>query len=144
MRSKWQQPGGTNLPWEQLSREQAMADLRDFLAHGIPPQSVSWKINSTPNQSGRFPIQISIPKHPPLTINAVLGESHAPQPLEITDHDSKGIVSAKIVHPRSDQKRTFWAPFAFAGKQWDAGWLTLYLIMYLPVMFGLKWLLRVP
>jgi len=144
MRSKWQQPGGTNLPWEQLSREQAMADLRDFLSHGIPPQSVSWKINSTPNQSGQFPIQISIPRHAPLTINAVLGESHAPAPLEITDHDAKGIVSAKIVHPRSDQKRTFWAPLSWAGKPWDAGWLWLYLIVYLPVMFGLKWILGVP
>ncbi|HEV8291581.1 MAG TPA: PEP/pyruvate-binding domain-containing protein [Tepidisphaeraceae bacterium] len=144
MRGKWQQPGSTNLPWEQLSREQAMADLRDYLAHGIPPQSVSWKINSTPNQAGRFPIQISIPKHPPLTINAVLGESHAPEPLEITDHDLKGIVSARIVHPRSDQKRTFWAPFAWAGKPWDTGWLWLYLIVYLPVMFGCKWILGVP
>ena len=144
MRSKWQQPGGTNLPWEQLSREQAMADLRDFLAHGIPAQSVSWKINSTPNQSGRFPIQISIPKHAPLTIDAVLGESHPPNPLEIADHDRSGIISVKIVHPRSDHKRTFWAPLAWAGKPWDAGWLTLYLIVYLPVMFGFKWILGVP
>jgi hypothetical protein len=144
MRGKWQQPGGGSLPWEQFSREQAMADLRDYLAHGIPPQSVSWKINSTPNQSGGFPIQISIPKHPPLTIKAVLGDSHAPEPLEITDHDAKGIASAKIVHPRSDQKRIFWAPFAWAGKGWDAGWLTLYLLVYLPVMFGCKWILGVP
>jgi hypothetical protein len=144
MRSKWQQPGSTNLPWEQLSREQAMTDLRDYLAHGIPPQSVSWKINSTPNNSGRFPVQISLPNHAPLTINAVLGESHAPEPLEITDHDAKGIVSAKIVHPRSDQKRIFWAPFAWAGKPWDAGWLWLYMIVYLPVMFGCKWILGVP
>jgi pyruvate,water dikinase len=143
MRGKWQQPGSTNLPWEQLSREQAMADLRDYLSAGIPPQSVSWKINSTPNNSGKFPVQISIPRHQPLTINAVLGESHSPEPLEI-DHDAKGIVSAKIVHPRSDQKRIFWAPFAWAGKPWDAGWLWLYMIVYLPVMFGCKWILGVP
>jgi hypothetical protein len=144
MRSKWQQPGTSNMPWEQLSREQAMADLRDYLSAGIPPQSVSWKINSTGSANGRFPIQISLPKHAPLTIHAVLGEKAAPEPLEIVDHDRGGIVAAKIVHPRSDQKRTFWTPFAWAGKPWDAGWLALYLIVYVPVMFGLKWVLGVP
>ena len=144
MRTQWQQPAPDEkkYPWQQLSRQQALADLNSYLAAGIPPQSISRKINSDPKQPGRFPIKLLTPSRSPLTVNVTLGDAYPPSPLESTGHDA--ITSLKVVHPRSDHKKSFWTPLAFAGYPKDFGWLSLYLIIYLPTMFALKWLLRIP
>jgi len=46
--------------------------------------------------------------------------------------------------PRGPDERAFWRPFAWAGWHWDAGWLGLYFVVYLPVMWLARRLLRVP
>jgi hypothetical protein len=78
----------------------------------------------------------------PLSLDLVLGDVYPPGPTE-TKGDATGIISVKAFYPRGDQKRTFATPLAWMGKQWDIGWLGLYLAVYLPVMFVSKWWLRV-
>jgi hypothetical protein len=140
MLAKWAQTPDSNLPWDKLSREQALADLREYLKQGVPPQSISWKINSDPATPGRFDIAVNTKVRDDLVVHVSLGNTHPPTTLEA---DGGGI-KLKIVHPRSDQKQTFWKPVAYFGNQWDAGWLWLYLITYIPLMFLLKWLMRIP
>ena len=38
----------------------------------------------------------------------------------------------------------FWQPVEWMVKPWLPGWLIVYLVVYLPAMFVLKWSLRVP
>ena len=50
-----------------------------------------------------------------------------------------------MVYPAAQEKRIFWAPLAAVGlKDWDAGWLGVYLLCYLPVMVALRRGLRIP
>jgi len=45
---------------------------------------------------------------------------------------------------RTAEQRVFWRPLAWAGVNWDAGWLGLYMVSYLPAMFLAKRLFRIP
>jgi uncharacterized membrane protein (DUF106 family) len=53
-------------------------------------------------------------------------------------------ITLTCADPRSRDQRTFWRPFAWAGWHWDAGWLGLYFVAYLPVMWLSRRVLRVP
>jgi hypothetical protein len=78
------------------------------------------------------------------------------------------IRSVSVTYPPPDHKRVFWAPLDWLALPewnaadglsgalakpynwvranlpfWDAGWLILYLIVYLPVMFAARWVLKV-
>jgi hypothetical protein len=47
--------------------------------------------------------------------------------------------------PQKEGPAKFWTPLAAVGfPDWDAGWLLTYLLAYLPAMFLLRRLLRLP
>ncbi|MGE5609586.1 MAG: hypothetical protein ACM359_10060, partial [Bacillota bacterium] len=126
------------------SPAEALEDLQSYLKQGLAPQSVSWKILPKENAAGQFPVTLWTKGSPPLMLNVVLGDAHPPQSTEIAGPSNGPLRSLKVTYDPPHQKRVFWMPLAIlGGSHWDAGWLLVYLLAYLPVMFGLKWLLRV-
>jgi len=124
------------------TRQELLADLRDYLRAGVPPQSIMWKVRAPQDAEGRFTVSVTAGQGPPLALDVVLGDRFPPAPAALS---ADGPVKAvKVVYPPPQQKRVFWAPLAPLGNpQWDAGWLILYLLVYLPIMFLFRWLLRI-
>ena len=54
------------------------------------------------------------------------------------------LMSFKIIYPQSDVQKTFWLrPINFGFFHFEPGWMTVYLLAYLPAMFALRAVLRV-
>jgi hypothetical protein len=126
------------------SPAEALADLQTYLKNGLPPQNISWKIRPSENAAGRFPVTLKTNGSQPLRLNVVLGDTSPPQPSEVAGSSNLPLRSLKVTYDPPHQKRTFWMPLAKLGwSRWEAGWQMVYLLAYLPFMFGSKWLLRV-
>ncbi len=117
---------------------------------GVPPQSFSWNIKPAPDAQGRFPITITTPGADPLTVNAVLGNAAPPAPKEILGDPGSPLKSLKVSYTLTGNPHPFWPPLEHikprdAEKKWwwPADWLIVYLLAYLPIMFGLRWLLKI-
>jgi len=150
-------------PWElraaaEHTRREMLADLGRFLARPMPSRDVSWTLQTTEDDSGRFALRIETEGSPPVLTAVVLGSQVAPQPTEDLD-DGKGPVQvarpAAAEHPVELVKvayreqlvkdaNLFWPPVEWMVTSWLPGWLIVYLLVYLPAMFVLKWSLRVP
>ena len=118
--------------------------LEAYLRAGVPPQNLMWKVWPPPNAAGTFAVTVAAGGAAPVSLNVVLGDRDPPAPSQARGGASSPVRSVRIVYPPPQQRRIFWAPLAFLGKsQWDAGWLLTYLIAYLPVMYVLRWLLKV-
>jgi hypothetical protein len=52
------------------------------------------------------------------------------------------MVKVVYVEPKTQGGRAFWTPLAALGWPWDAGWLLLYIVAYLPAMLLCRWALR--
>ncbi len=125
-------------------RAELRDDLEARLREGLPPQGITWAVQTPPEVEGRFPVMLTPGDGPAVELAIVVGERYPPAPREIVCGANGPIRSARIVYPPSPRKRIFWAPLASVGNdRWDAGWLLTYLIAYLPLMFGLRWMLRV-
>ncbi|HEX2972783.1 MAG TPA: PEP-utilizing enzyme, partial [Tepidisphaeraceae bacterium] len=61
----------------------ALADLQSYLKRPLPPQSLSWRILPKEAAAGQFPITLTTPGSPSLTLNVVLGNSTPPQVTEV-------------------------------------------------------------
>ncbi|MBT3202313.1 MAG: hypothetical protein HN350_20630, partial [Phycisphaerales bacterium] len=119
-------------------------ELKKYIAGGLAPQNVMWEIKTPPDASGRFPVTISTPGASPLRLNIVLGDRYPPAASEVFADPDSPIVSGRVIYPPPETKRFFWTPLTWFGdNQWDAGWLLAYLLAYLPVMFALRWILRI-
>ena len=145
---KWRSGSAATRPWEvelAAGLPQATPDaLEAYLRAGVPPQNVMWKLRPPPDAAGRFAVTVTAGDAAPVSLNVVLGDRHPPAPSEARGAASSPIRSVRIVYPSPGRERVFWAPLAFVGKpHWDAGWLLTYLIAYLPVMYLLRWLLKV-
>jgi hypothetical protein len=157
------------LPWElrqsaERTRRMLLDSLSDYLSRDIPPQTLSWTLKSPP-RAGAFGVSVAAEGFAPLTVDAVLGDA-APPPVKEDLGDGKGPVqvvrAADASNPVQYVKLTyiedktkgadaFWVPFGGTsakgeayGWNWDAGWLWLYIAIYLPVMLVLRWVLRIP
>ena len=91
-------------------RQQKVPDLEAYLRGGVPPQSISWQVQSSDEVRGTFPVAVRVADRPPVTLHIVLGDQDPPSPAEFTD-DSGLIRALKIEYPKSDTKRIFSAPF---------------------------------
>jgi hypothetical protein len=138
---------GPGTPWElgvapDVGREQTAADLEAYLAAGIPPRGVSWRINMPKGFEGTVPVSVTAGGQD-LTARVVIGTKSAPSPATVT---GRGVVKElRIVYPRGE-RAPFWRPLGFIGGKvgaWDIGWVWLYVVAYLPVLLALRWLLRV-
>ncbi len=158
----WRTPSDlSSQPWEiqqaaEWARQRRVASLEAFLKQGVPPQSVSWQIQTPPGDSGTFPVMVQVEGAAPITLRIVVGDRDPPAPSQF-DATSGPVRAVKIVYPASEEKRVFWAPFGrlFGPKgyenagiahsenrlarilrpSWDAGWLLTYLAAYLPAMY---------
>jgi pyruvate,water dikinase len=118
-------------------REQRIADLDTFLSTEIPPHIFEWSV-LTPNTAGRWPVTVSAGSERQ-TIDVVLGDAYPPAPAEISGDARSRIVSLKVVYPDRDNRQKFFTPIG----HWDWGWLGVYLLAYLPAMFGMRAILKI-
>ena len=150
-------------PWElqaaaRRTRQELLADLNGFLSRPMPPRDVSWTLQPPEGQDGKFPFCVATDGWPPVDSAVVFGTRVPPEPKEDLC-DGKGPV--QITRPRAaghpvewvkvayrqqlvQGSNIFWQPVEWLVKPWLPGWLMVYLLVYLPAMFALKWSLRVP
>jgi len=115
---------------------------KKYIDAGNPPQNIWWKIKAPPAAEGSFPVTLSTPGASPLKLNIVLGNRCPPAPAEVLADIESPIKSARVIYPPPETRRIFWTPLAWFGNNlWDAGWLLTYLLVYLPVMFFLRWII---
>jgi len=154
--SLYRQPPATQEAWElkagpDLPRDKAAADLADYLARGIPPQPVRWALIPPKEYAGRFPITVSVGNEPPVTVQVVLGDEYPPAPKTLAG--TGALKQVRIIPAGAKQALVFWRPLAWlgglhlplAGKlaSWDAGWVWLYILAYVPVLLVMRSLLRI-
>ena len=134
-------------PEEELTPDQLRADLADYLRTAMPPQNLSWTVYTPQGRPGRFSLKLATAHTEPISFHLVLGDSYPPEPKQISfDADSPIRSVQMIYHEQKTQAGpVFFAPFKTLGwPNWDAGWLLTYIAVYLPVMFLLRRLLRIP
>jgi len=135
----WEVAAGPEGPRDALA-----ADLEEYLANGIPPQSLTWLLAPTSGkEDGRFPVTVSAGEST-VTAAAVLGEKTPPADRTIAGPAGSPIKRIEVVYPGAKMVPPFWQPFksgALAGVH--CGWVLLYILAYLPVLFILRYLLRV-
>ncbi len=138
----------------QASQEE-IADLREYLRKGIPPQTVQWKVRMGAGMEGSQPVIVSVLKEAKAEMRWVfftVGERDAPGP-RVDDGagwmtmNRQVLLKVELV-PGPAERREFGKPLHWTGvaglKEWDSGWLMLYLLAYLPVMLVGKRVLNVP
>jgi pyruvate,water dikinase len=162
--AKWQGAGdaAAALPpgLQDLARlvgQSLQADLADYLAGRIPPQTLSWILYTPADQPGRFPIALRAEGTAPLGTRLVLGNAYPPEPkLDLGDgkRPVQWVQSADPASPirwlkvsyaeaKTRGSDRFWTPLAAWGwGDWDTGWLLTYLAVYVPLMLVLRWCLR--
>ncbi len=133
-------------PWElgiapDVARIQTAANLKSYLDAGLPDRGMTWTLRPAANESGRFPISIATAGFSPVTVNVVLGNQYPPAALESTGAAGSPLRALRVVYPSASTKPVFWQPFSFVN--FDIGWLGVYLLTYLPVLFVLQSLLKV-
>jgi hypothetical protein len=154
LRQRWQKAGDLKaLPWDvqaaaQETRKRMLADLNAYLKAGVPPESLVWTVHCRADAndgfpSGRFPIAVAADDER-LELAVVLGDETPPAATEATGAPAGILRSLKIVYPLPKEKRVFCQPLAGLGWSLELGWLWVYLLTYLPLMFLTKWLARVP
>ncbi len=152
LRTEWKNPSEmTDYPWEvqaagDHAREALLTSLDAYLRQRIPSQNLSWRLKVPAETRGRYLLRL-IPPAPanPLDIPIVFGNAHPPELTEIEPLDQSVVRSITVIHPRPLTQRRFWTPLvSFGGPAWDFGWLGVYLIAYLAVMFIGKRVVGVP
>jgi pyruvate,water dikinase len=139
---------------ENLTRQQAAESLSAYLAASIPPQKIAWTLHPPENLAGQFPLTVSTAGLPPLSLTAVLGDDTPPSPAKTMTSPGAPLRQLDVVYPQPKVAPVFWRPFAtladksfvpYAG--WlatvNVGWLLLYIVVYVPVLFLLRWLMKV-
>ena len=125
------------------SRKELIASLTAHLEAETPPQRIMWEIGTPEDIADSFAVTVAAGDSQSLRLSIVLGDRRPPAPVRVDGDPTSPIRSAAIVYPPPEIKRILWAPLAWLGNdQWDAGWLLIYLVAYLPVMFTLRWILR--
>lgn len=139
-----QAAGQSELPERILDAAEKAAKrqpLREFLDAEVPPQGVTWQVTSDEGAAGRFDVAVRASDAPPLKLQVVLGQDHPPGRTLVKGPKDSPLRSLKVIYPKPDPPRILWSPLKWAGN-W--AWLVLYLLAYVPAMFGLRWLLGIP
>jgi len=135
-------------PWElqvapDVARMQTASSLKNYLDAGLPPRGITWTIRPPAGAAGRFPVSVVTEGHSPVGLNVVLGSQYPPGALAAKGDAGSPVRELRAVYPTSSQKPVFWQPLAVLGSTMDVGWLWLYLITYLPVLFIVQAALKV-
>ena len=133
-----------------------LSELEKFLAAPMPPQILTWNLE-TENRSAIWQISVAPAEGPGLDASLVLGDI-APPPANIeTDGKGNRFQSVAASSPgslrglrirytdsRRQDPRPFFARLTPLGWHYDFGWLGIYLLVYIAVLFPMRFLLRVP
>ncbi|HUR56921.1 MAG TPA: hypothetical protein VM029_04380, partial [Opitutaceae bacterium] len=146
-------------PWElqvapDAGRSQTATDLKNYLDAGLPPQGITWTLRAPENAAGRFTVPVAVEGQPPLAVNVVLGDRFPPTATTVAGRSHFPLKELRVIYPNASQKPVFWQPFARLATPenpafvhslavWDIGWLWLYVLTYLPLLFILRTLLKV-
>jgi len=133
-------------PLVRKEGDKVLADLKQFLGQPLASREVSWRIR-TGDVAGRFPVTLRS-QGQSLTTFVVLGDDYPPELGEATGPSGSALRCLKVKYDPPPRKQLFckplsWAPIPPAIRHYELGWLGVYLLAYLPAMFGLKWLLRI-
>ena len=138
-------------PWEvqlapDLSRDQTAADLQAYLAAGLPPQGITWQVDAA--AGGDFAIKVTAgePQETAVAATVRLGDDLPPGVKKVLGPAGSPLRQVELVYPKPNVEPEFWRPLAFMGGRlgaWDIGWLWLYVLAYVPVLFFARWALRV-
>lgn len=148
-----------NGPWElQVApgpdHEHAAADLRAFLAAGVPAQGLTWLIRTQDAATGRFTVTATAGGHRPVRVDVAFGDAYPPTKARTLGPDGSPVKEIQVVYPKPKHKPVFWQPLAvLAGRSqanWasslaaiDIGWLWLYILVYVPALFLIRAILKV-
>ncbi len=152
-------------PWElqaaaRAARAATLADLHAYLAQPIPNQELAWRI-ATSETPGRFSVaQRGDDGRELARIPLALGDDATPPQVELVERPAQPAKLLQVVRPvdspvirvvvlyqesqATAKPPPFVRPFAWAGWDWDMGWIMLYIVVYVPAMLLVKRLLRVP
>jgi phosphohistidine swiveling domain-containing protein len=123
-------------------RDQEHNDLKNYLDAdaGIPPHDFTWTVHTPENVPSKWSLTVDAAGEKQ-SFDVVLGDNNPPAPTEILGDPGARIVSLKIVYSKPNQPmpEKFFTPIG----HFDWGWLGVYLLAYLPVMFGFRALLKV-
>jgi hypothetical protein len=129
---------------DEAAREATLASLQAYLDTGVPPQPLRWSIRTPPGVQGRFPLTITAPAAAdgrPVTTTLVVGDRPPPAPAAVDGPARSAVRSIEINYPKANAHEDVWTPLRWMPAEWQ--WVVLYLLAYLPVMFGLRAALRV-
>ncbi len=140
-------PQSAAAPWEislapDSARNLTAADLQSYLERGIPPQSLTWLIRPPENFDGKFSVTVHA-GDAALTANVVLGDAAPPAPRLLTAANSP-LKSIQVIYRGAKILSPFWQPFhagSLAGLR--IGWVWLYILAYLPVLFLARVILKI-
>lgn len=150
--NEWNAPSTLNHEaWEvkaaaKAARQELLADLGNYLKQPMNTQELTWTVLTPNDKEGRFKVQVVPVCGNPVEMQLILGNAFPPEPKEIGLPANCPIVSAKTLYneQRTRESLTFWTPLKSFGIAYDFGWLGIYLLIYIPLMFLLKFLFKVP
>jgi hypothetical protein len=131
----------------EVAREAALASLEAYLKADMPPQPLRWSIRTPAGVQGRFPLTVTAPGAAddadgrPVTTTLVVGDRPPPAPAAVDGLAGSAVRSIEINYPKTNAREDVWTPLRWMRPEWQ--WVVLYLLAYLPVMFGLRAALRV-
>lgn len=117
--------------WEAADAppREKIADLRAYLAKGVPPQKLFWKVTTGTASDGAFPLTVRTNGAAPVTMSAVFGANRPPTETSLVGNGD--LRSVELVYAKPASPKPFWRPLTWVGIHWDAGWLGVYLVAYL-------------
>ncbi len=157
----------------ERTRKAYLNELTTFLAGDMPDQKLSWGLRTPEDTAGKWPVTLNAGKGQTVTVYAVLGQGYAPQTREDiviqtrkrtkTDRqvqvwradDDNAVIKEIQIRYRDPNpiagEGIFWKPLAWFEPDENTGpikalfapWLVLYIGVYVVIMFGLKFTLRV-
>ena len=131
-----QLPNDKNQPWELQAistslRQQAVEDLKSYLAADIPPQGITWTLRPLEGFAGKFKVTIKSADARPITAEPVLGDLYPPSQNIVLGTQESPLVQLNVVYPKPNVAQEFWHPFSnlanyipagFARIQSPTGW----------------------
>ena len=145
LQRQWSQPFNLDhQPWAVqaaalATSQQMRVDLAAYLAGPMPDETVRWTVRAATSTISQVVIRAGADS---LTVPIAIGARHPTQVLETL---GDGLIrQVMIIPPPSRTKPIFWAPFTKIGWAFDFGWLGVYILAYLPPLFILRKVLRLP
>ena len=132
----------------------ARESLEAFLAKPVPPQIIQWSLTAAPEEARTLEFELNAGEQGRGSMLLATGDALPPRMKQpagggelVLVEKGRGVIGdvrMTYADTRLPEQRFFWRPLAWAGVNWDAGWLGLYMVSYLPAMFLAKRLFRLP